>query len=232
MIKNLIIVIVLLATFSLGCGLFDRLRAPNVTNVASNSSTTTTSTGDGSDAAPPSGDPRNDVITASKKFLDLPQFSADMQGRGKTDMRMKLDYQAPDRYHMTSLTQSEIGMSEFYIIGKDMYFKVGDKWQKMPGAAGKSMPNLRELFNEEGLKSLQDVQYLGEDSLNGEAVHKYTYRNAKTGPEVPYPFRSTIWIAKADGLPHKVEVEYEQGDLKSMTINYDFDSKIDIKPPV
>jgi outer membrane lipoprotein-sorting protein len=232
MMKNLVIVILILAAFSLGCGLFDRLKAPNVTNVASNSSTTTASTGDGSDAAPPSGDPRNDVITASKKFLDLPQFSAEMNGRGKMDMRMKLDYQAPDRYHMTSLTQSEVGMSEFYIIGKDMYFRTGEKWQKMPGAAGQSMPNLRKMFDEDGLKSLQNVEYLGEDSLDGEAMHKYAYRNTKTGPDVPYPFKSTIWVSKSDGLPHKIEVEYEQGDLKSMTINYDFSSKVDIKPPV
>jgi hypothetical protein len=228
--KNLLLSIAFLAFFSLGCGLFNRIADPTA-NVATNGGSTPTASSEG-DAAPPSGDPRADVVAASKKFIDLPKFSARMDGTGKTELHATLDYQAPDRYHMLNLSTSQQQMNEFFIIGKDMYMKLGDRWQKMPGVAGSAMPNLRKMFDDEGLKRLQDVKYVGDETLNGRPAHVYSYHSTQTDSTVPYPFTSKIWVGTADGLPQKIEVTYDGGDLKTMIITYDYEKSIDIKPPV
>jgi len=49
---------------------------------------------------------------------------------------------------------------------------------------------------------------------------------------MPYPFTSKIWIGASDGVPKKLEVNYEGGDLKTMTVIYDTSSHITIEPPV
>jgi hypothetical protein len=229
--KHLALVIAVLAFFVLGCGFFNRL-ANSSTNVATNDGSTTSSKPTSGDAAPPSGDPRADVIAASKKFIALPKFSAKMDGMGKTELHTTLDYQAPDRYHMLNLSNSQQQMNEFIIIGKDMYMQFGGRWQKMPGAVGASMPNLRKMFDEEGLKRLQDVEYIGDDTLDGRPAHIYSYHSTQTDSTVPNPFTSKIWIGADDGLPQKIEVTYDGGDLKTMTIAYDYEKSIDIKPPV
>jgi outer membrane lipoprotein-sorting protein len=88
------------------------------------------------------------------------------------------------------------------------------------------------MFDDEGLKRLQDVKYVGDETLNGRPAHVYSYHSTQTDSTVPYPFTSKIWVGTADGLPQKIEVTYDGGDLKTMIITYDYDKSIDIKPPV
>ena len=226
--KNLPSVILVLVIVTLGCGLKERLGSLSGNGSASNSDSPS-ATASQTDTFPVSDDPKADVIQTSKKFLDQPHFSAQMDGRGKTNMSMKLDYAAPDRYHMTNFTGgAQQAMAEFIVIGPDMYMKFGDRWQKMPGAAGNAIPNLRQMFNDEGLKTLEDVKYVGDENLDGKPAHIYSYRNTYN---VPYPFNSKIWVGAGDGLPQKIEVTYDQGDLKTMTIVYDYSSAVSIQAP-
>src|SRR5262249_21987550 len=111
--------------------------------------------------------------------------------------------------------------------------KMGGRWQKFPGMVGeKQMINLRNMFNEEGLKTLQDVKYDGDDTVDDQAAHVYSYRNSQVNANMPYPFTSKIWVGANDGLPKKIDVTYEGGDLKTMTIIYDYSSNISVDPPV
>jgi hypothetical protein len=222
-----IIPIVLLLIATLGCGLANRFA-----NVATNTSTSNSSTQQSGDSVSPTGDPKQDVIQASKKFLDLPQFSAKMDGQGKTALRMDLEYQAPDRFHMTGYDAGTHAPREMIWIGKDMYVQNGGRWQKIPNAVGTSMPNLKKYFDQEGLKSLKDVKFDGDETLDGKLMRVYSYRNDQVNTNMPFPFTSKIWVGSADGLPHKIEVTYEQGDLKTMTVDYDYDKNVDIQPPV
>lgn len=233
--KNLPIIILLLVAFSLGCsGLMNRFTKSSTNSSSANgSSTGSGSTSSGNDPAPPSGDPKADVIKASKKFLDLPQFTAKMNGQAAAGtMTMTLEFQAPDRFHMIGVDPSTQHQTEMIMIGKDMYLQTGGRWMKMPNATGASMPNLRQYFDEKGLSTLQDVKYDGDETLDGAPMHTYSYHNSQTNANMPFPFNSKIWVGSSDGLPHKIEVTYENGQLKSMTINYDFEKPVDIKPPV
>ena len=115
------------------------------------------------------------------------------------------------------------------MIGKDMYLQSGGRWMKMPDTAGASMPNSVSSLTEQGLKSLADVKSEGDDTLDGERGKHLQLQNTQTNANMPFPFTSKIWVGSTDGLPHKIEITYENGQLKSMTINYDFDKPVEHK---
>ena len=102
------------------------------------------------------------------------------------------------------------------------------KWTKMPGT-NTSIPTLRDSFTEEGLKTLTDVKFEGEETLDGKPAMLYSYKNVT--PVGNYPFTSKIWIGQDTGVPMKVYVEYTNGMLKNMTVNYDTETKVSIEPP-
>ena len=174
-------------------------------------------------------DPKTDVIEASKKFIALPSFTANMEGMGQAAIKSQVKYAEPDRFHITYLGGTGAGMEIIY-IGKDGYMKTGDKWTKMPGT-GQSIPNLRDSFTEEGLKTLADVKYEGDDTVNGKSASRYSYTNVT--PVGAHPFTSKIWISNDTGVPMKIHVEYPNNPaLKFMDVNYDTESKVTIEPPI
>ena len=211
--KKLAPILLILAACSLGCGLLDRIKQAG--------------TGGGGSGVTSSADPREDVIAASRKFINLPFFSAKMDGVGQTEIKSQVDYAAPDRYHVKYLGGTGAGM-EMIMIGSDSYMKTGGKWNKMPGDA-KAVPNLRDSFTEEGLRTLSDVKFESGDTIEGKQALVYSYKNVT--PVGDYPFTSKMWVSKDTGLPMKIYVEYSNGALKHMTINYDTETPVTIEPP-
>ena len=184
--------------------------------------------GSGKGTATGGSDPKADVIEASKKFIALPHFSAKMDGTGQTEIKSQVDFVAPDRFHIKYVGGTGAGMEIIY-IGKDSYMKTGDKWSKMPGS-GTNVPTLRDSFTEEGLKTLSDVKFDGQDTVDGKPALAYSYKSVT--PVGAYPFSSKMWVAQATGLPLKIYVEYSNGALKNMTINYDTESPVSIEAPI
>ncbi|HUR96853.1 MAG TPA: hypothetical protein VMZ26_02175 [Pyrinomonadaceae bacterium] len=184
-------------------------------------------TGGAKGSATGGSDAKADVVAASKKFIDLPFFTANMEGVGQTEIKSQVQYAAPDRYHVKYLGGTGAGM-ELTWVGKDSYMNSNGKWTKMP-SANSSIPTLRDSFTEEGLKTLTDVKFEGEDTVDGKAALLYTYKNVT--PVGNYPFTSKMWIRQDTGVPMKVYVEYTNGTLKNMTVNYDTESKVTIEPP-
>ncbi|MFL6468288.1 MAG: hypothetical protein ACJ72Z_10065 [Pyrinomonadaceae bacterium] len=210
--KKLAIVMLVLATATISCKLLESIKG----------------VGGGSGSGVASGDPREDIIAASRKFIDLKSFSAKMEGIGQTEIKSEVDYVAPDRYHITYLGGTGAGM-ELIMIGSQSYMKTGGKWNKMPGDA-KSIPNLRDSFTEEGLKTLTDVKFDGDDTLDAQPALVYSYKNQTIVGN--FPFTSKIWIGKSSGLPMRIFVEYSNGALKNMTVNYDTVSPVTIEAPI
>jgi hypothetical protein len=176
-----------------------------------------------------SSDPRADVVAASRKFLELPYFTANMEGVGQSEIKSQVAYAAPDRFHVKYTGGTGAGM-EMIFIGKDYYMNSGGKWSKMPGG-GTSLPTLRDSFTEEGLKTLSDVAYEGEDTVDGKSALVYSYKNVT--PTGAYPFTSKIWVSEDTGVPMKIYVEYTNNTaLKNMTVNYDTETKVTIEPPI
>jgi hypothetical protein len=223
--RDISLVVILLLGVSFGC------RWPGgQSNSETNGARTIDSTSSPTVGQPPA-DPRQAVIAASKKFLDLPKFSAKMDGAGKQQLHIDLKYVAPDRYHVIYSVGGPPMMEAMIMIGKDMYVKSAGRWQKASGP-GTEVPNIRKLFDENRLESLQDVRYVGDDTVAGELTRVYSYRNALEDSDENYPFTSKIWVGSFDELPRKIEVTYDSGDLKTMTILYDLKSDVTIEPPV
>lgn len=215
--KKHIPVILLLVLLVFGCKLPSAIR-----------DMTSGGTSKGSGTATGGSDPREDIVQASKKFIDLPSFTARMEGVGDTPIKSQVSYAAPDRYHVKYLSGAA-GEMEIIFIGNDMFMKSNGKWSKTPGA-GNSIPTLRDSFTEEGLKTLTDVKYEGEDPVDGKPALMYSYKNVT--PVGNYPFTSQIWVGKDTGLPMKIYVEYTNGTLKNMTVNYDTETPVKIEPPI
>jgi len=141
--KKLVLALLVLGFFAVGC------KFGSLKDLVSGGASGNSSSSKGSATA--SSDPKADIIAASKKFIDLPAFSAKMEGEGQTPIKSQVDYVAPDRDHVMYLGGTGAGM-EMIMIGNRSYMKMGGKWTKMPGNA-KTIPTLRDSFTEEGLKS-------------------------------------------------------------------------------
>jgi hypothetical protein len=100
----------------------------------------------------------------------------------------------------------------------------------MAASANARIPTLRDSFTEEGLKTLSDVKFDGDDTIDGKPALVYSYKNVT--PVGNYPFTSKIWVGKDSGLPMKIFVEYSNGMLKEMTVNYDTESPVTIEAPI
>lgn len=218
--KKIALVLLVLGFFAVGCK-FGSLKDLVSGGASGNSSSSKGSATGGAD-------PKADIVAASKKFIDLPSFSAKMNGEGQTPIKSQVDYVAPDRYHITFLGGTGAGM-EMIMIGNQSYMKMSGKWTKTPGNA-KSIPTLRDSFTEEGLKTLSDVKFEGDDTVDGKPALLYSYKNVT--PVGNYPFTSKMWIGKDTGVPMKIYSEYSNGMLKNMTVNYDTESQVTIEPPI
>jgi len=211
--KRLTMILLLLAAVSIGCKLGG----------------SDSGIGSGSGGSAGSGaDPKADIAEASKKFIALKGFSAKTEGMGTTEIKSQIDFVAPDKFHVTYLGGTGAGMELIY-IGGDSYMKSGGKWSKMPGDA-KSIPTLRDSFTDEGLKTLTDAKFEGDDTVDGKPALVYSYKNVT--PVGSYPFTSKMWVNKATGVPMKIYAEYSNGMLKHMTVNYDTESPVTIESPI
>ena len=120
--KKIALILLLLASVSLGCKLSSLLPGSDGGGGSSGSS------GGSSGVA----DPKADIIEASRKFIALQAFSAKMEGMGQTEIKSQVDYVAPDRYHVSYLGGTGAGM-EMIMIGDRSFMKTDGKWSKMPG---------------------------------------------------------------------------------------------------
>lgn len=175
----------------------------------------------------PSGDARADIEKMADRFLSLRSFTAKMEGTGTIPVNSELEFLAPDRFRFRHF--GEAGrVGEMVVIGKTTYLNADGSWQKME--IGMSVPNMRETFTKDGLKSFKNVKYVGEEALDGKAAHHYTYLGEMPGSKKSYT--SDIWVNADDGTPVKIKTVYDSGDLKTMNITYDYGKQVSIEAPI
>lgn len=174
-------------------------------------------------------DPRDDLLTAARKFRDLPYFTATMLGDGSQQVNGKLEYVAPDKYRIVYTGGAAKG-TEFIIVGKQTYMKTGGKWRRFPVDIGSLLPSVRELLEEREIQKIRAVQRIGNDSVDGIQAILYSYEGSTPTKSIDY--NSRLWLAKSTGLPLKVVIEYNSGQLKTMTISYDTETPVNIETPI
>ena len=168
--------------------------------------------------------PAADIDVMADKFLAQKSFRAKMLGTGDKDVKTDLEFVAPDRFRI----KTGPGM-ETIVIGKDVYVSLEGSFMKLPGGMPDSIPNLREAFDKEGRKWFSDVRFVGEETVDGRPAYAYDYVNK--GPQSTGENNSKIWVAKDNGLPLRLESRFKSGNLKTMTIEYDYDPNIKIEVP-
>ena len=153
--RNLVFVIVLLAWAALGCKMFG---SSSESNTSTSSDRTATETAPAKSSS--TGDPKADLIAASKKFGELPMFKVVMDLKSSQNMRIEMEYIAPDRFHMKNGSTMDI-----IAIGSNTYMNTSGKWQKVQMNMADSINKMRNSFNEEGIKSINKVEIAGEEKV-------------------------------------------------------------------
>ncbi len=172
----------------------------------------------------PTSDPKADIEKMSERFLGLTSFKAKMTGDGKTPVNSEMDFIAPDRYRVKTASAMEM-----IVIGRATFMKIGEEWKLMQLPLDPSIKDMRAAFGKDEMKWVSDVKYAGEEPVNGKWAYVYTY-HAK-GPNSQGENDSKLWVAKSSGLPLKIVASYKSGNLKTMTIDYDYDTPVVIQPP-
>jgi len=174
-----------------------------------------------------SSDPKVAVLEASRKFIALKSFRGNIEAVAETPYKQQVDYVAPDRYHVVYRDNAG-AETEMIMVGKDAYTKSGDSWKKMPGDTAPT-PTIRNSWTEEALKSISDVKFEGEESLNGKPALVYTYKVVTVVGN--FPTNRKIWVSKSSGIPMKSFVEYSNGPIKTLTNTFDTESPVTIELP-
>jgi len=172
----------------------------------------------------PTNDPKADIEKMSERFLGVTSFKAKMTGDGKTPVNSEMDFIAPDRYRVKTASAMEM-----IVIGRATFMKIGEEWRLMQLPLDPSIKDMRAAFGKDEMKWVSDVKFGGEEPVNGKWAYVYTY-HAK-GPNNQGENDSKLWVAKSSGLPLKIEATYKSGNLKTMTIDYDYDTPVVIQPP-
>ena len=174
-----------------------------------------------------SSDPKAAVIEASRKFIALKSFKGNIEAVAETPYKQQVEYVAPDRYHV--VYRDDAGAAtEMIMVGNDAYLKEGDSWKEIPGDTSPT-PTIRNSWTEEALKSISDVKFEGEESLNGKPALVYTYKVVTVVGN--FPTKRKIWVSKSSGIPMKSFVEYSNGPIKTLTNTFDTESPVTIELP-
>ncbi|HLS83043.1 MAG TPA: hypothetical protein VK016_00040 [Arenimonas sp.] len=171
-------------------------------------------------ALPVLAGPREDLTAAWSKFIELESFRADVRSAGSDNLSVRMSFRAPDRFRI----EME-GAPAIIVIGNTGYMNMGAGWMSVPMPVADMTSQYRDESVLAKAAELQ-IEDLGEDSLDGEPVHKYRY----TSPDSPKT-RQTAWISRDRG--YVLQIEVDSDDNEDVVIRYrDFnDPGIRIDPP-
>lgn len=223
--KVIFISLLFLLAFTAGCSV-----SGSSDESAGNVSVSGPDTAAAGDTAPgppefaPTADPRTDVEKMADRFAGLPFFRAKMTTQGPTPITTEMEYAAPDRYRIRSSSAIEM-----IVVGPATYMRINDRWQLMALPIDSSVAEIRSAFGKEGSRWFDNVKHVGEESVAGKPAYVYTYRGKS--PDGAGENESKLWVSKAKGLPLKVESAYKAGTLKTISIEYDYDTPVSIEAP-
>jgi hypothetical protein len=137
----------------------------------------------------------------------------------------------PDRFHIWMDMQGQ--KMEMLILPNKSFMKQGEsKWQSFPVDIGQITQNFMQQISDDFEYKIADANYLGEQTINGEAANVYRYATATEFSGTKVVSTSTTWVSKRTGLPIRNEVEGEANGVKSKTIQeIEYDATIKIEEP-
>lgn len=175
-------------------------------------------------AAPAVADDRADLVAAFGKGFAKGSFRAEMQVMvGGKPMTTHTDVQWPDRYHMRTPDM------EVIILPQGTWMNPGGSGQWIP--APMDMSAMIKGFSKQGLDdnlaSIKDVQKVGSAEVAGCPSTLYRYRTVAEIMGTTREANAEVAVCDTTGLVVRVVT----GDKDPVTVLYDFETPIDIRPP-
>lgn len=155
-------------------------------------------------------------------------------GSGET-VSSTFEFIKPDRFHMASEG------FEIIIIEDTTYIKdESGTWVESPIAMGDMFEGTIDAFtNEEAVEELlqdlevtiDNVQSLGQETVNGKTTDVYEYTAASSFDESIV--NNKIWVGTDDGLLYQQQIETESEGVRGrVTITYEYGSDVVIEAPI
>jgi hypothetical protein len=215
-----IIIASLTAIFATGCSTLKTQPDPD-----SNLRTHAKEEGSSSVIKSPGSDPKGELEIVAKNFAAIGSFHSRSTTMSERPLTMDVDYLKPDRYHVTMQPDEE-----WIVIGKVAYLKKGNKWTTLPDEGESRIPGVRDIFSDEALRGISDIQFLGEESPDGETLLRYTYAGASVGSE-HLQSEMKLWVFKQTNLPAKIVIDYHSESAAVSEIVYSYPRNIRIEIP-
>ncbi|MCA1816305.1 MAG: hypothetical protein LC746_07855 [Acidobacteria bacterium] len=180
--------------------------------------------------------PLDAMTKAVHAQLDAKSYRAqvDMTASNGTTSKLSIEYAAPDRYHMTteSQTNGRQFSLEYIIVGKDTYMKTNNgAWTRFPVDMSSMLTAIRNPKMLDDLAKAADVRLVGADTLDGAPALVYEYTMTNPAGMILKSTAKT-WVSVADGLPRKTESESEMNGVKTKSVatltDYNSDIKIEL----
>lgn len=199
---------------------------PTATNTPKPSATPTAAATATSTAVPTPANASDSLSKLFKGWATIKSFRATSTTTGlPTGTQVtNIEVVMPDRFHLTTKDV------EMYLIGKNFYMKVANKWQKLalPQGFDLSMADLSRYAST--LVTTTNVKFVGADVVDGTPIFVYSYTSTYKGPP-PLSMNQKVWVGVLDNLPRKMESSPKAGQLTTTTYS-DYNSAITINAPM
>lgn len=213
-----VLILTALALVAAGCGRSDEAKNTAPVNAPPPANTQANVEPVKEEAFTSGANPRADLISATQKLQKVPFWSAVVTSASDLDLKIEMQYAAPDRYRVKK-TEGEV-----IVIGKDTYSNETGKWEKIEDDIGAFIREQISSGIAEGVKTLKDVQIVGKEKFNGKETTIYSH---KVGDAV-----IKVWIGSDSGLQLKNEIEANlDGELQRQTTVYDYETPVKIEAP-
>ncbi len=156
-----------------------------------------------------------DTLVRSARLFETIR-SVHLHREGATPM--DIDYEAPDRYHLSYKG------TEMIWIGATQYVRTDGPWSSRET---QSLPPLDKKLIEDQIGSLQRtvIRAAGAAKLGNLETHKYTIK-------APDGSLSTVWVGDADGYTYRIENFRPDQTFESAFIYSNFNQPVEIVTPV
>ena len=181
-------------------------------------------------AAQPSGDAKEALLAAMRKQITGGPYRLKTSiTTDKDTTEMNGEVVPPNQMHI-SIGSSD-RKTEMIFIGDKGWMSQNGKWQISPIAGGEIMSQVLQNIDELA-SNISNVQYVGEESLDGKPAYAYTYHMELGADKGSVKSDAKVWIDSALGLVVKSESTGEFAGIKSKTVQIiEYDPSIKIEPP-
>ena len=178
--------------------------------------------------AAPSGQVITAIINAAKAQMAAKSWRVKSNVESnQVTLQGTLEYDAPDRYHLTTNT------IEMISIGSKSFIDENGKWSISPLNVTDLIASLMNSALPQALENnITNARQLGPVTLNGKPMLVYQFGNTFTQNNINIATSTKLWVGTADGLPYQEVIQGNINGVQTTTTNLvEYDPSIKIEDP-